>query len=100
MMAYDTEMPTSAAYSGYVRVQTRLALRALPERVSLLIGLPAYHTDELGHTGAETVAAGVRGLRLALRGQSTPVGAAFYAEFAATPADWSAYESDWVHPAG
>ncbi|HJP76556.1 MAG TPA: hypothetical protein VJ914_19965 [Pseudonocardiaceae bacterium] len=98
VMSYDTGMPTGAAYSGYVRMQTRLALDAVPARVSLLIGLPAYHTDELGHTGAETVAAAVRGVRLALRGESAPVGVAFYADFSATPADWSAYESGWVHP--
>jgi hypothetical protein len=99
VMSYDTAVPTTAAYSGYVRLQTELALAAVPAGVTLLIGLPAYHTDELGHTSAETVAAAIRGVRLALRGGARPVGVAFYAEFSATPADWSAYQTGWAHPA-
>jgi hypothetical protein len=79
--------------------QTNLALRAIPADVTLLMGLPAYHTDELGHTDAETVAAAIRGVRLALRGTDRVVGVAFYAEFAATPWDWAAYQRDWVRPA-
>lgn len=53
LMTYGTGVPTAIAYSGYVRLQTRLALAAVPVRVSLLIGLPAYHTSELGHTGGK-----------------------------------------------
>lgn len=99
IMTYDTGMPTEAAYSGYVRWETHLALHCVPPTVTLLIGLPAYHTDEPGHTDAETVAAAVRGVRLALRGGSRRVGVAFYAELGATDADWAAYESGWVRPA-
>jgi hypothetical protein len=98
IMTYDTGMPTGAAYSGYVRWETHLALHCVPSSVTLLIGLPAYHTDEPGHTGAETVAAAVRGVRLALRGGSRRVGVAFYAELSATDADRAAYESGWVRP--
>ncbi|HEX4220750.1 MAG TPA: hypothetical protein VHZ97_00150 [Pseudonocardiaceae bacterium] len=99
VMSYDTAVPTTTAYAGYVRIQTNLALRAIPADVTLLMGLPAYHTDELGHTDAETVAAAIRGVRLALRGTDRVVGVAFYAEFAATPWDWAAYQRDWVRPA-
>jgi hypothetical protein len=96
VMAYDSGMPTSAVYSGYVRRQTQLAMSAIPSTVDLLIGAPAYHTTEPGHTAAETVAAAVRGIRLAWTGR--PIGIAFYADFSATPADWSAYRSGWVNP--
>jgi hypothetical protein len=99
VMNYDSAIPTGTAYAGYVRLQTQLALDAVPDNVTLLMGVPAYHTDELGHTGGETVSAAVRGVRMALRGADRVVGVAFYAEFSATPADWAAYQQDWVHPA-
>ena len=97
IMNYDSAIPTATAYAGYVRLQTRLAMNAVPAGVTLLMGLPAYHTDELGHTGGETVSAAVRGVRLALRGTDRVVGVAFYAEFAATPSDWAAYQQDWAN---
>jgi hypothetical protein len=80
-------------------VQTELALAAVPPSVGLLIGLPAYHTNETGHTNAETVAAAIRGVRLAV-GPTTrrSFGVALYAEFSATQADWDAYLSDWARP--
>jgi hypothetical protein len=101
IMTYDTALPTRAAYAGYVRVETRLALRAVPSTVALLIGLPAYHTHDLGHwNSAETVAAAIRGVRLALgpHPPRRPLGVALYVDFAATPADWSSYQRDWVMP--
>jgi hypothetical protein len=97
-MIYDTGVPTSAAYSGYVRLQTQLALSAVPAHVTLLIGLPAHHDSEPGHTSGETVAAAIRGVRLAL-GAHPPrrrIGVAICAEFTATPADWAAYFTDWA----
>jgi hypothetical protein len=98
LMTYDTGMPAGALYSGYVRVQTKLALAAAPPRVTVLIGLPAYHTSEPGHTRAETVAAAIRGVRLALGDAPPrrPVGVALYADFSASPADWAAYFSGWA----
>lgn len=98
VMAYDSAVPLTAAFSGYLRIQTTLAMQAVPPAVDLVIGLPAYHTDELGHTDAETVAAAVRGLRLAVADQPRPVGAALYVDFAATEQDWSAYLTGWVDP--
>jgi hypothetical protein len=99
VMNYDSAIPTGTAYAGYVRLQTQLAIGAVPGNVTLLMGLPAYHTGELGHTGGETVSAAVRGVRMALRGADRVVGVAFYAEFSATQVDWAAYQQDWVHPA-
>jgi hypothetical protein len=97
LMTYDTGVPLSTAYSGYVRLETRLALAAVPPSDTLLIGLPAYHDSEPGHTGAETVANAIRGVRLALgdRRLTRPVGVTIYAQFSALPSDWAAYFRDW-----
>jgi hypothetical protein len=57
VMTYDSAVPLQTAYSGYVRHQTQLALDVVPPNVDVLIGFPAYHTDDFGHFGnAETVA--------------------------------------------
>ena len=98
-MAYDTALLTEATYGGYVRRQTEVALAAVPATVELFIGVPAYH-DENGthHRAAETVAASLRGIRLAL-GAHPPkrrFGVALYVDFAATPQDWSSYHHDWA----
>ena len=100
VMTYDTGVPTAAAYSGYVRMQTGQAVAAVPPAVTLLIGLPAYHTGEPGHTGGETTAAAIRGVRLALGADPPrrPLGVALYADYSATPADWTAYLTGWVRP--
>ncbi|MGK4579885.1 hypothetical protein [Kitasatospora sp. HPMI-4] len=97
VMSYDTGMPLRSLYGGYVAQQTSLALEATPPGVDLLMGLPAYWDDSFGHRGsAETVAAAVRGARLAL-GRSTrqTFGLALYADFSATPEDWAAYRHGW-----
>jgi hypothetical protein len=102
LMDYDTWIPTSPAYAGYTRMETRIALRAMPADVHLLIGLPAYPQNPPTHDSGETIPAAITGVRLAL-GAGTPanVGVALYVDFAATPGDWAAYEDDWVkvlHP--
>jgi hypothetical protein len=66
------------------------------------MGAPAYHTDNLGHLeSAETVAAAIRGMRLAL-GNGTPrgrrFGVALYMDYYATASDWAAYRSGWFSP--
>lgn len=99
VMSYDTAMPLPSLYTGYVAQQTALALEATPDPVELLMGLPAYDAEEMGHHGsAETVPAAIRGVRLAL-GRHAPTRAAFgvavYADFTATPADWASYRQDW-----
>jgi hypothetical protein len=96
VMAYDTGMPLPGLDSGYVEQQTALALAAVPSGVDLLIGLPAYHADTLGHVAsAETVAAAIRGVRLADRGRAA-FGVAMYVDFTATAQDWASYRADWV----
>ncbi len=99
VMSYDTAMPTPALYGGYVAQQTELALQVTPENVDLLMGLPAFHTDDIGHrAAAETVSAAIRGVRLG-SGREAPgresFGVALYVDFAATPRDWSEYRADW-----
>jgi hypothetical protein len=99
VMAYDTWLPTSASYAGYVRDATLVALAQVPPSVALLIGVPAYHEDGLRHhSGAETMPAAIRGVRLAL-GDEPPqreFGIAVYVDFTATPADWASYRDDWA----
>jgi hypothetical protein len=98
LMAYNTIMPFATDYSGFVRLETGIALRAVPPGVHLLIGLPAYPAALPAHTGAETVANAIRGVRLALGTSSQPrsIGVAMYADFTATQGDWSAYAADWA----
>jgi hypothetical protein len=102
IMSYDSALWSASAYSGFVRDETRIALGSVPRDVGLLIGVPAYKEDSFAHdSAAESTAAGIRGVRLALpNGSPTDrsFGVALYVDFAATRADWAAYLSDWVDP--
>jgi hypothetical protein len=97
LMNYDTWIPTSAAYAGYTKLETQIALHAMPSGVHLIMGLPAYPPNPPTHDSGETVPAAITGVRLAV-GSGTPanVGVALYVDFAATLGDWEAYEDDWV----
>jgi hypothetical protein len=99
LMSYDTAMPLESLYGGQVAQQTKLALEVTADSVDLLMGLPAYSESNISHRGsAETVAAAVRGARLAL-GREAPgrqaFGLALYVDFTATPDDWAAYRRGW-----
>ncbi|MFF1510622.1 hypothetical protein [Streptomyces sp. NPDC058326] len=99
VMSYDTWMPLESLYGGYVAQQTSLALEVTPESTDLLMGLPFFHEDDLGHhDNAETVEAAVRGTRLGL-GRTDPgrerFGVALYVDFAAKESDWAAYRAGW-----
>ncbi|MCX5131107.1 glycosyl hydrolase family 18 protein [Streptomyces sp. NBC_01281] len=100
VMSYDTAMPIQSLYGGYVAQQTALALEVTPTSTDLLMGLPFFHENKMGHSAyAETVAAAVRGTRLGLsRTDRTRehFGVALYVDFAATETDWTAYREDWV----
>lgn len=99
VMAYDTSLPAAWAYRGYVARQTQVALSAVPPNVQLLMGVPAFHTHDPGHwVDAETMPAALDGIRLGLGAHppARPFGVALYVDFAATPADWSAYRSHWL----
>lgn len=101
LMSYDTSLPSEAAYGGYVRRVTEAALRAVPAEVTLFIGVPAYHDEHpFHHRDAETVAAALRGIRLAMGDQplTREFGVAAYVDFAATTADWAAYQEGWAAP--
>ncbi|HET6860404.1 MAG TPA: hypothetical protein VFH94_25325 [Streptomyces sp.] len=99
VMSYDTWMPLESMYGGYVAQQTSLALEVTPEGTDLLMGLPFFHEDDLGHhENAETVDAAVRGVRLGLGRTDRDrkrFGVALYVDFAATEEDWAAYRKGW-----
>jgi hypothetical protein len=96
VMAYDTWLPTTAMYTGYVRRLTTMSLAATPDPVTLFVGVPAYHESTLRHhDDAETLSAALRGVRLALgaRPPARTFGVAVYVDFTATPDDWARYHS-------
>ncbi|MET9674246.1 hypothetical protein ABZY68_14270 [Streptomyces sp. NPDC006482] len=99
VMSYDTWMPLEGMYGGYVAQQTSLALEVTPESTDLLMGLPFFHEDDLGHhENAETVAAAIRGTRLGLGRTDHDrerFGVALYVDFAAEEGDWAAYREGW-----
>ncbi|MFF3767635.1 hypothetical protein ACFYYR_26635 [Streptomyces sp. NPDC001922] len=99
VMSYDTSMPLESLYGGYVAQQTSLALEVTPRTTDLLMGLPFFHEDDIGHReNAETVGAAVRGIRLGLSRtdhERARFGVALYVDFAAEERDWSAYRKDW-----
>ncbi|WUH94397.1 hypothetical protein OG900_32525 [Streptomyces sp. NBC_00433] len=99
VMAYDTALPASSLFGGYIAQQTALALEATPQGTDLLIGLPGYHTENMGHHGyAETVAAAVRGARVSLARHARDrqaFGLALYVDFYATESDWTAFRDGW-----
>ncbi|MGC4937952.1 hypothetical protein [Kribbella sp. DT2] len=98
VMSYDTAMPLESLYGGYVAKQTQLALEVTPDRVDLLMGLPAYWENNPSHWGkAETVEAAVRGARLGLgNSPKQNFGLAIYVDFTATDAHWDAYRNGWL----
>ncbi len=100
VMSYDTAMPLQSLYGGYVAQQTSLALEVTPPGTDLLMGLPFFHDNTIGHrAAAETVPAAVRGVRLGLSrtdADRARFGVALYVDFAATEGDWTAYEEGWV----
>ncbi|MFI5675136.1 glycoside hydrolase family 18 protein [Streptomyces cellulosae] len=100
VMSYDTMQPLESTYGGYVAQQTSLALEVTPNSTDLLMGLPFYHENRFGHWNhAETVPAGVRGVRLGLSrtdADRANFGVALYVDFAAEEGDWRAYREDWV----
>jgi hypothetical protein len=102
LMAYDTTMPFGSWYGGYVARETELALAAVPAGTRLLIGIPCYHYSNLAHeASAETVAAAVRGVRVALTAAGSrhrAVGVALFADYSSTPQDWESYVQAWLRP--
>jgi Glycosyl hydrolases family 18 len=99
IMSYDTALPLPGMYGGFVARQTTLALDAIPPTTQVLIGLPAFHDDNLGHhSAAETVEAAVHGVRVALTRHgplNRAFGLAMYVDYAATARDWDSYQKGW-----
>jgi hypothetical protein len=94
VLGFDTGMPLSSWYSGYVKRETSVALHAVPASVGLLIAAPANGGSD------ESVAATIHGARVALTAtgrRQALFGVGLYTAGTATASDWAAYQADWVH---
>jgi hypothetical protein len=104
VLAYSTGLPFPSWYSGYVSRETKAALAVVPARTRLLIGVPAFTESTNGHHGsAETVRAAIAGVRAALSAAGRtgrPFGVGLVTPAFPGAADWAAYRSGWVTPAG
>jgi hypothetical protein len=93
VLGFDTGVPLSSWYSGYVKRETSVALQAVPAKVGLVIAAPANGGSN------ESVAATIHGARVALTAtgrRHALFGVGLYTEGSATASDWSAYQADWV----
>lgn len=94
VLGFDTGVPLSSWYSGYIKHETTEALKAVPASVSLVMAVPANGGSN------ESVAATVHGARVALtsagRQRAASFGIGLYTAGTATTGDWSAYQADWV----
>jgi hypothetical protein len=94
VLGFDTGVPLSSWYSGYVKHETAVALKAVPASVSLVMAAPANGGSN------ESVAATVHGARVALtsagRQRAASFGIGLYTAGTATTGDWSAYQAGWV----
>ena len=94
VLGFDTGVPLSSWYSGYVERETSVALHAVPASVGLVIAAPANGGSD------ESVAATIHGARVALTAtgrRQALFGIGLYTAGTATASDWSAYQADWVH---
>ena len=94
VLGFDTGMPLSSWYSGYVKRETSVALQAVPAKVGLVIAAPANGGSD------ESVAATIHGARVALTAtgrRQALFGVGLYTAGTATASDWAAYQADWVH---
>jgi hypothetical protein len=93
VLGFDTGVPLSSWYSGYVKHETSVALGAVPAGVGLVIAAPANGGSN------ESVAATIHGARVALTAtgrRRALFGVGLYTAGTATNSDWSAYQADWA----
>ncbi len=102
VMAYDTAIPTPAAYTRYVGWGSRrasVALRGSSRHARLLMGVPTYDETGLMHRGdVETPAGSLRGIVQGLRGgagDGTFEGVALYAHWTTDEKEWATYDRLW-----
>jgi hypothetical protein len=99
VMAYDTGLPTPAAYRRYVAYASSAVTRALAgSRSRVLVGVPTYDETGLMHrAGVETPDNAIAGVVAGLRGQGggTFEGVALYAEWTTDEKEWQVYERLW-----
>jgi hypothetical protein len=107
VMAYDTSLPTAAAYSGLLTEWTEAIGRTLPapgdpRGCTWRMGVPDYDDDEPWHRpAAETLEAAIAGIAAARPGRG-PDGLAIYASWTTDAVEWAAFDRRWrgVEPAG
>jgi hypothetical protein len=93
VLGFDTGMPLSSWYSGYVKRETSVALHAVPASVGLVVAAPANGGSD------ESVAATIHGARVALTAtgrRQALFGVGLYTAGTATASDWAAYQADWI----
>jgi hypothetical protein len=102
IMAYDTALPTPAAYRRYLRWSTASVAGALDASGSdarVLMGVPTYDSYGFMHrAGVETPENALLGIVAGLRGLGaggTFEGVALYAEWTTDARDWGVYERRW-----
>jgi hypothetical protein len=97
IMTYGSYLPAEWLFGRYVAWQTREVVEAVGGRATVFMGVPTE-----GHPlrPAETVAAGLRGVRKGLDEAGVvpgrEVGVAVFAEWTTSPAEWAAYRSGWL----
>jgi len=102
VMAYDTGLPTAAAYQRYVSYAASSVTDVLVRSKSparILMGIPTYDETGLMHrAGVETPENALVGIVAGLRGVGgggTFEGVALYAEWTTDDAKWAVYERLW-----
>jgi hypothetical protein len=96
-MTYGSFLPADFLFGRYVAWQTERAAELLADRVTVFIGVP---TEDHPLRPAETVAAGLRGVRKGLarvdQARAARVGVAVFADWTTSEAEWADYRREWA----
>ena len=101
VMLYDTGLPADWMYGSYVKMQTRNLAPLLCGKTDLLIGIPSYDENRLGHRPwAENMETALKGVKLgigskSIRGQCRP-GVAVFADWTTSKKEWKTFRSLWL----
>ncbi len=98
VMAYDTALPTEAAYRDLVGQWTGELARTFADgRCGWRVGVPSYEDDKPWHRPeAETLRAALDGVTAGIAGAPegrAPLGAAVYASWTTDAAEWAAFDA-------
>jgi hypothetical protein len=97
IMTYGSLLPTDYLFGRYVAWQTERLAELVADRVTVFVGVP---TENHPWRPAETVAAGLRGVRKGLAEvddeRAARIGVAVFADWTTTDAEWADYQRGWV----